>query len=382
MESSGVTPKGAIDCSDLDDVFSRGGPVLSVYLTTEPTENAAQHTKQRWRSLRQELEGTGAPKEALDAVEPLLRDAHTKGRCLSVFAAASGELVHQSSHPDPPRRDLGRWAELPSLVPLIEWRQASPPHVVVLIDRLGADIVVFEAFGGPDFQLEVEGDDDPVRKVAPGGWSQRRFQQRAENTWEANAKDVAERLARIVESSGTRLVVAAGDVRALQLMREALPQQVNALVHEADGSRAADGSVDAIAAEAVKLVATVVAEDTADLIGKFREEVGQHDRAANGPAAVIEALNAGQVEVLLIHDDPDDRRTAWIGPDAHHLALESGSLKEMGVDNPVEARLTDALTRAAVGTSAGVRVVPAASVLEGSVGAILRWANDNGNGED
>ena len=381
MESSGVTPRVGLDCSDLTEVFAHEGPVLSVYLTTEPIENAAQHTKQRWRPLRQELEGTGASGAALDAVEPLLRDAHTKGRCLSVFASASGEVLLQSHHPDPPHHDVGRWSQLPSLVPLIEWRQSSPPHVVVLIDRVGADIVVFEAFGLPDFQLEVEGDDDPVRKVAPGGWSQRRFQQRAENTWEANAKDVAERVARIVESVGARIVVAAGDIRALQLMREALPHQINELVHEVEGSRAPDGSVDSIADEAVTLVATAVASDTADLIGKFREEIGQHDRAANGPSAVVDALCAGQVDVLLIHDDPDDDRQAWIGPEPHHVALEPGPLKEMGVDNPVEARLTDALTRAAVGTSARVRVIPAASVLEGSVGAILRWANGNGNGE-
>ncbi|MBW3537341.1 MAG: hypothetical protein KY395_06190 [Actinobacteria bacterium] len=378
MESSGVTPRVALDCSDLAEVFAHDGPVLSVYLTTEPLENAAQHTKQRWRSLRQELEATGATGEALDAVEPLLREAHTKGRCLSVFVSSSGEILHQSSHPDPPHRDVGRWAELPSLVPLIEWRQSSPPHVVVLIDRLGADLVVFEAFGVPDFQLEVEGDEDPVRKVAPGGWSQRRFQQRAENTWEANAKDVADRLARLAESVSSRVIVAAGDVRALQLMREALPHQVNDIVHEVDGSRSPDGSVDAIAKEAVKLVATAVAHDTADLIGKFREEIGQRDRAANGPSAVIDALCAGQVEALLIHDDPDDNRTAWIGPEAHYLSLEPGPLKEMGVDAPVEARLTDALTRAAVGTSARIRVVPSASVLEGAVGAILRWSNGNG----
>ena len=31
----------------------------------------------------------------------------------------------------------------------------------------------------------------PITKIAAGGWSQRRYQQRAENTWEDNARDVA-----------------------------------------------------------------------------------------------------------------------------------------------------------------------------------------------
>lgn len=373
MESSGATPRGAIDCSDLSDVFAHPGPLLTVYLQTEPVANAAQINDQKWQALRRDLEQTGATAEALDAAGGLVPDAHTRGRCLSAVVAPDGTVLHHGNHPDPPHRDLGRWAELPSLVPVVEWRQSRPAHIVLLTDRVGADILVFEAIGGRDFQLEVEGTDDVIRKVAPGGWSQRRFQQRAEDSWESNAKVVADRLARIADKLEVRLIVAAGDVRALQLLREALPPQVEALVEEVDGGRSPDGSVDAISAEAVTLVATAVAHDTSELIAKFREELGQHDRAANGPKEVVAALCEGRVDVLLLHDDPDDERVAWIGPDGAHIALEVGPLKEMGVDAPVEARLPDALLRAAIGTSAKVRVVPAATVLDGGVGAILRW---------
>ena len=374
MESSGATPRGAIDCSDLAEIFDHAGPVLTVYLETEPVANAAQLNEQKWETLRRhELEETGATTAALDAVAPLVPDAHTRGRCLSVVVAADGTVLHHGNHPDPPRRDVGRWAELPSLVPVVEWRQSRPPHLIVLTDRTGADISVFEALGGRDFHIEVEGEDDVIRKVAPGGWSQRRFQQRAEDSWEQNAGLVADRLTRIAEKFDARLIVAAGDVRAVQLLRESLPPQVDVLVEVIDGGRSADGSVDHIAADAVTLVDTAVARDTSELIAKFREELGQADRAANGPEDVITALCEARVDVLLIHDDPDDQRTAWIGPEASHIALELGPLKEMGVDAPIEARLPDALLRAAVGTSARIRVVPAASVLKDGVGAILRW---------
>ena len=375
MESSGVTPRVGLDCSDLADIYTRSGPVVTVYLTTEPVAQAAEVTGKHWQTLRRDLEEAGTTTEALDVIDGLLPDAHTKGRCLSSVVSADGELLHQGHHPDPPTRDLGRWAELPSLLPVVEWRQSRPPHVVVLVDRTGADIVVFEALDGRDFRIEVEGTDDVIRKVAPGGWSQQRYQQRAEDSWETNAKVVAERLARVVEKVEARLVIAVGDVRALQLLREALPPQIEAIVEQVEGGRSADGSVDAIAADAVTLVATAVAHDTSELLAKFREELGQHDRAANGPAEVAAALCAGQVEVLLIHDDPEDQRTAWIGPDANLVSLELGPLKEMGVDAPVEARLPDAFLRAAVGTSAAVRVVPSASVLEEGVGAILRWTS-------
>ncbi|HUR50269.1 MAG TPA: hypothetical protein VMY88_12180, partial [Acidimicrobiales bacterium] len=172
MESSGATPRGAIDCSDLSEVFARPGPVLTLYLETAPGANAAQLSQQKWQAIRRDLEETGATPEALDAVEALVPDAHTQGQCLSVVVAADGRVLHHGNHPDPPQRDLGRWAELPSLLPVLEWRQNRPPHIVVLTDRTGADIFVFEALGGRDFQIEVEGSDDVIRKVAPGGWSQ------------------------------------------------------------------------------------------------------------------------------------------------------------------------------------------------------------------
>ena len=373
MESSGPTPRGAIDCSDLTDVFTYSGPLLSVYLETEPVSHAAQLSQQKWQTLRRELEETGASRESLDAVDGLIPDAHARGRCLSAVVSSDGQVLHHGNHPDPPDRDIGRWSELPSLVPVIEWRQTRPPHIVVMTDRTGADIFVFEALGGRDFQIEVEGSDDVIRKVAPGGWSQRRFQQRAEDSWETNAKVVADRLTRIADKVEARVIVAAGDVRALQLLREALPPQVDALVEQIDGSRSVDGSVDAVADDVATLVATAVAHDTAELIAKFREELGQADRAANGPEDVAAALCEGRVDVLLLHDNPDDERIAYIGPDGTHVALALGPLKEMGVDAPIEARLPDALLRAAVGTSAKVRVVPAASVLKDGVGAILRW---------
>ena len=373
MESSGATPRGAIDCSDLAEVFSHEGPLLSVYLETEPVANAAQVNDQKWQALRREAEEAGATNESLTAIDGLVTDAHTKGRGLAAVVSASGDLLYQINQPDPPQDELARWASLPSLIAAIEARQSRPPHITVLTDRTGADIFVYEALGSREFQLGVEGTDDVIRKVAPGGWSQRRFQQRAEDSWEANAKVVADRLVRLVEKVDARLIVAAGDVRALQLLRESLPAQVDALVEQIDGSRAEDGSQDAIAADAATLVATAVAHDTAELIAKFKEELGQADRAANGPEAVVGALCEGRVDVLLIHEDAADDRTAWVGPEGAHIALELGPLKEMGVDAPIEARLPDALVRAAVGTSAKVRVVPAASVLEGGVGAILRW---------
>src|SRR5207249_7216531 len=124
----------------------------------------------------------------------------------------------------------------------------------------------------------------------------------------------------------------------------------------------------------VRIVAGVVAAETTELLHKLREELGQGDRGVTGPAATIGALARGQVEVLLLADDPDDTRRAWFGPDPAQVATTVDDVRAMGVARPIEGRLGDVLLRATLGTGAGVRIAPAAAVLEEGVGAILRWA--------
>src|SRR5207244_4321477 len=128
---------------------------------------------------------------------PLVADAHLEGQTLAVIANARG-LLHVSHQPEPPARDLARWAPLPGVGPLLEWRQLSAPHVIALADRQGADLVAVRRDAHP-VERTAGGADDPLSKSKPGGWSQPRYQQRAENTWEHNADDVAKELTRMVE---------------------------------------------------------------------------------------------------------------------------------------------------------------------------------------
>src|SRR5207253_1579450 len=119
----------AIADPSLTELVSREGPFLTVYLTTEAgIDNAAQRSAQRWKSLRTSLENDGVPGSVLNAVDPLVADAHLHGECLGVVLA--GDHLHVEHLPDPPKQDVGIWRELPALAPLLEWRQSWPAHVV------------------------------------------------------------------------------------------------------------------------------------------------------------------------------------------------------------------------------------------------------------
>ena len=374
MERSGAIPQVAADTSDLVDLAKSIGPFLSLQLTTEAgIDNAAQRSEQRWRAVRDQAAAQGTPLEVLDEVDPLVPDAHLEGQGLGVIASAGG-VAHVEHAPRLPDRDQARWAPLPSVLPVVAWRQEFPPFVTVLADRAGADLTAYRR-QGPELHGEAGGEDYPLRKPNAGGWSQRRYQERAEHTWERNAADAAEQVVRLARRVGARVVVAAGDQRAVTLLRENLPADVAERLVVVSGGRSADGSEDIFEHEARIAVELAVNADTAALLEKFREESGQDDRAAEGTRATFSALAMAAVDVLLVAaDDPDDPRNAWFGPEPAQLATTAAELRGMGVDEPAEGRLVDVAVRAALGTGAGIRVVGAGAGLEGGIGAVLRWS--------
>jgi hypothetical protein len=361
---------------DLRELCARDGPVLSLYLTTEgDVENAAQLSERRWRNVRRELSERGADPSALERVDPLVADAHTNGRCLAVFASEDS-LWHVEHGPDEPPNDIGWWDALPRLGQLVRWRQDSPPYVVVVTDRRGADLTIVRRHGSPR-EVSFDPDDDlPIRKSAPGGWSQRRYQQRADNTWETHARQIAEQVEHASDQVGAEIVLVGGDGRAVELLEAELPDRLTRLVEEIPGGRSADGS-EQLADDAVhRWEMTAAARTTVALIERFRAERGQQDRAADGTAETFAALRRGQAQVLLLHDDWDDDRRAWFGREPGLVATDEAELRELGATDVRSGRWADVAIRAALQTSAGVWIVPSAGGPTDGIGAILRWHLD------
>ena len=373
METSGTTPASGVTSPELVELVQGTGPFATVYLTTEAEiDNAAQRSEQRWKTLRSQMADEGIVEEVLAQIDPLVPDAHLQGNCLAVIADLQG-IRHAEHLSQAPPQDTFTLAAVPSITPIIEDRQTSIPYVVVLADRTGADITLVRR-GREDVEREVQGDEYPIRKASAGGWSMRRFQQRAENTWEQNAEDVAKEVTMLAERANVSLVLLGGDVRAVQLLQEALPPAIVEMTEIIDGARTEDGSRDFVNAEVDAFVRTFAGRATASLLEKFREEQGQDDRAADGPARTLEALSAAQVDVLLVHPRPDDDRRAWCGPDPIPVTLSGEDLSGLGVDQPVDAPLVDVAVRAALGTGASVRVIPESKGPRDGVGAVLRWS--------
>ena len=341
--------------AEIAGLFQTDGPFTSMYMATEgDVEQAADKVALRWKNLRGAMLAAGVPDGTVAAIDPLVEGSHLAGATLAVIAAVDGPR-YSANLPDPPQRDtLLRHGPLPDVLPLLAAGQAAVPHVAVLTDRTGADMAA---------------------RVADDVGRTERVHHRAEAIWESNAQEVADALTRLVDQVRPRFVAVAGDVRALQLLREQAPKRVRELLEVVGGEH---GSLKAVFAEADKLVAATVQADNRALLDRFAEELGQRDRAADGAAATLAALGRGQVETLLLGGlFLDDERTAWFGPAPTDVAGDRGTLAGLGVPDPVEARLVDLAVRAALATGAGVRVLdpaahPGQAPSEG-VGALLRF---------
>lgn len=381
METSEALPLGAVSVDDLAPLASSEGPFLTALLVTESSvENAAQRSEQRWRTLRRDLADRGVPDEVLAAVDPIIPDAHLSGDGLLIVADASG-VRHVEHGATPGPVDRAWWEAVPRLRTLIGWRQASIPFVVALADRTGADLYGFQhgPEDRPDVEREVEGDDYPIRKVGPGGWAQRRYQERAENTWEENAENVAQATAKLAEGLGARLVLLAGDVRAATLIQDSWPAGFRLPVEVLPGQRPWDRSGPMIPDDAREVLDRFARRESDAIVERFRQEKGQQDLAAEGSRATIEALAESQVAVLMLPDstepnDVEDESMAWIGRDPSQIGATREGLQELGIASPVEVPTMDALIRAAIATSAAIRLVPDDAGLTDGVGALLRWA--------
>lgn len=375
MESAEALPAPVVEASDLEGLVRLPGPFLTVELLTEAAvEQAAQRVQQRWRTLRADLQDRGVPEDVLAAVDPAARGAHLRGDCLVAIATAEG-LVLAAHGPAPRGVDRAWWQAVPRLNTVLGWRQATPPHVVVVADRTGADLFAFRD-GEPDRTEQVQGEHDVIRKVSAGGWSERRYQERAEDSWEHNADQVAAAVGSLVEKVDARLVVAFGDVRAVHLLEASMPKSVTVPLRVIEREPHREGSVAEVPPEVGDIVCDLVADETDRLLEKWREELGQADRACEGVAATAEALARAQVEALLLTDEPDDETSLWIGPEPELIATDAASLRALGVDDPVEAPARDALVRAAIGTGAGLRLLDreAERLPRDGVGALLRWS--------
>jgi peptide subunit release factor 1 (eRF1) len=124
---------------------------------------------------------------------------------------------------------------------------------------------------------------------------------------------------------------------------------------------------------AAELVAEHEARECAEVLEKVAA-AGAHGLAVTGLERVVEALRKGQVETLVLADDPDDATTLLVGNSPLELGVNQHDMDALGTHGTV-VPADGALLAAAVAGSADVVVVPLSAASEHPVAAVLRYAD-------
>jgi hypothetical protein len=329
------------------------------------------------RHVADVLERDGAPAAAVAALHSRLISAPVAPITLALFATPDGAILDEQRLPDNGLDDRIGYSLPPDLLPVLAHLQSRPPFVHVVIDRTGADLTYGAGGNSAHHRAVVVGQDDEIERNAPGGrsgWSQSRYQRRAEDSWRHNARQVAEQVAACAPRVGAQALVLSGDVRAVQLLEERLPDDPTLIVRHLSGSRSADGSQAQRAARLTAVLEEIAQAQTDHLVQLFNANLDPAGHAVQGVEATIEALAADRVATLLVSRDAPDWEI-WFGAEGHEIYRDHESA--LLAQRPIRSgRLVDVAVRAALLSGARVRVLPPGTVgaPEGGIGALCRFA--------
>src|SRR3712207_4556402 len=222
-------------------------------------------------------------------------------------------------------RDWSSECALPILLRQIAGRV---PHVVVLIDRVGADITFVNVPERDDEQTSVEGDTRHIQKFQGGGWAHHRYQHNTENIWIHNVDGVAKEIDGMVRRHSVRFVLVAGDVRARQILTDRAGSWGHLIVSMDEGGRAAGATREPVDAREAELVAEHEASQIAESVEKV-QAAAAHGLSVTGRDRVVEALRKGQVETLVLADDPEDE-TLLVGGSPLELGVKQQDMDALG----------------------------------------------------
>ncbi|QIK83191.1 hypothetical protein [Sanguibacter sp. HDW7] len=335
----------------------------------------------RWRPLRRILELAGTPGELLgmldDAVAIPVRDELVGGRLL-VATDSDGILVDRPLVAAPVVSRVARGAT-PDLLPAAVYSDESVDHVVVTVDRAGADLLR-RGWGSSDvaWQATVEGERTDIDQPRTGGVSEGHVVRRTQDAWVRNAQAVASVIDRLVASDGPEIVVLTGDTRAVGLVERELGTRARSLVVEVPGGARGVATQEVFDARLRGALESHRVRRRGAVVARLTEGLARGRGALTGLDAVVRASREGRVAELVL--ETTVQRTigegplVWAGDEWSALALTPDILVAQGEPHLREMDAVIAVLRAAIGQDAGVSFVePGTAPLADGVGAILRW---------
>ena len=363
----------------LQELTGRVGPFASVTMdVSRNDETAARELADRWEDLDRELAAAGAADHLRKPIgEAVLEPTGRPGSVGRLVVSDADGIALDLVLPSRPTREQAVFGPIPLLLPAYRTLADTLPYLLAEVDRTGADITVVNALGVSTDQVEVQGTHDVIHRVAGGQLSGRRIQNRAEDSWERNAAEVARVIDELIARHHPAVVVLDGDSVAVGHVIDAGSGRLRELAVKLKAGARADGA--SVTARDVELTGVLVQQRRllqAELMDRFGIEEGRQQAAVQGLDSVVDAARRAQIQELLLHDDLQSTHTLWVGTAPGQIGMLREEVIALGAEEPVKVRADNALVWAAVNSDAGVTLLdPDDRALANGIGALLRWSD-------
>lgn len=356
-------------------------PVISLYLNLAAgqggRESSASFVKKALAERSRSLPADSPERESFEQDSERIRhyldkEVDKSSQGLALFACHGSDLFEAVQLDAPLDQHWLFVGSVPHLYPLARLIDTHPRYAAVLLDTNRAQIFVF-GLGTTERTEQVK--NAKTRRTSKGGWSQARYQRRADNVHVNHIKEVIETLERLVREEALQHVVVAGEEIALSILREQMPKELAEKVIDMAtlGRDASEGEILAASLDALREKdAETDAEKVEELIGAWRSG----GLGVAGPESTMSAFQLGQVDELIIAASPETLKPVQTLPeDAAPGEIAADTSAPQGVADEGRLKLSDELVTRAQQTGARIRFIEDAALLSGigGVGALLRF---------
>lgn len=281
-------------------------PVLSLYLDARADSHGRDHYKPFVRkelaAKQQTYRLRSAERKSFDRdAERIQRFLETgvkpSANGIAIFACSGENDFFEALQLEAPFEEnrLGV-ANGPQLFPLAKVLDENPRYALVLADTRSARIFVF-ARGSRIDEKSVKSRSLP--RTSGTGLSQMHYQRHVDDLQKKHARELVERLTRVVEEDRVDHILLAGDEVILPLIRQELPKRLEKKVVDTMHFDKRKPEAEVLAA-AKQLLRERDAKTDAEKIERLLGEYRAGGLAAIGPEEVRRALELGQADEILI----------------------------------------------------------------------------------
>lgn len=248
--------------------------------------------------------------------------------------------------------DLSNAPRLYKLVRLVE---DYPTFAVLQADQENATLS-FITHGARDRSVQLESSLYP-RKQKKGGWSQKRYQKRADERIEAFARDTMDQVDRALRDTGVDVLIMAGSEVMMSALDHAMPDRLKDIIFDTV-------RMESVVSDQEKIEQTIPVAEKAERereqtsVDRLKNAIGEGGMGTAGASETIRKLQNGQVDTLVMCDTFEGN--GWADYEMHIYG--AGNLPTTHpaggeVTKLVAVDLRDELVRLALSTGAEVDII-------------------------